>query len=227
MKYFKEKFGKKFDFRGKPKITLRDVKLVHKLIFYNHELTAKSIKRILNLNIAERTIQKLIHNLGWRKIRTRYCQIVSGKNRIERLLYARHCKFVHERFNDCIFEDETTVELRYTSFKRWFKSKLPGENSRGFVGKYAHNIKIHVVAAISRLGPSSAILFKGKLNSPSFINILDGSIIPFIRNNFNNHRFMMDGAPSHTAFKTRRHLMINHINYFKTPAQSPVIKTNF
>ncbi len=85
---------------------------------------------MLNLDVCERTIQRVIHNLGWRKVRvrTRYCQIVSSKNRIEEFIYARHCKFVNEKFDNCILEDETTVELRYTSFKRWCK-KLPDENN--------------------------------------------------------------------------------------------------
>jgi hypothetical protein len=222
IKIIKDQLRKKYDLRGNPIITNSDIKKINRLVYFNRELNSKKIKQLLNLDVSERTIQRIIHNLGWRKIRTRYCQIVSSKNRIERLIYARHCKFVNEKFDNCIFEDETTVELRYTSFKRWYK-KLPDENKNGSIGKYAHNIKVHVLGAISRRGASGAILFKGKLNSPGFINILDMAIIPFITNNFTAHRFIMDGAPCHTAYKTKRHLIANHINQFKVPAQSPVI----
>ena len=58
--------------------------------------------------------------------------------------------------------------MRYTSIKRWHINFLD-ETSGGKVGKLAHNIKIHVLAGISRDGATSAILFRGKMDGIGFI----------------------------------------------------------
>ena len=54
-------------------------------------MSAKRAKAKLNLRASSRTVQKYLNALGWRKIRTKYCQYVSIKNRIERVLFARAC----------------------------------------------------------------------------------------------------------------------------------------
>lgn len=127
----------------------------------------------------------------------------------------------NEKFHNFVFLDETTVELRYTSIKRWYIN-FADETSTGKVGKLAHNIKVHVLAGISREGATSAIIFRGKMDARGFTNLFDSYIKTFFRNR-PEMRLIMDGAPSHTSVHTREYLQENNIIQFKTPAQSPVI----
>ena len=61
------------------------------------------------------------------------------------------CSFFEENFNNVIFIDETTIEVRFYSRQRWHKDP-ENEPSRGRLGVHKHNPKIHVLAGISRRG---------------------------------------------------------------------------
>jgi len=71
-------------------------------------LTARKIKAKLFLAASPRTIRRCIRKLGWKKIQTRYCQIVSPINRIKRFVYASMAKINNENFSDVIDVDECT-----------------------------------------------------------------------------------------------------------------------
>ncbi len=71
------------------KISEAELMKIDKIVFKNRNITAKAIKIRQNLRASSRTIQKYLNILGWRKVRTKYCQVVSQKNRIERLAFAK------------------------------------------------------------------------------------------------------------------------------------------
>ena len=82
------------------------------------------IRRELILTASTRTITRYANKLGWKKIRTRYCQIVSFNNRIKRYIYACNSKLFKDKFLDSIHIDECSVELRFTTHKNWNKKNL-------------------------------------------------------------------------------------------------------
>ena len=54
--------------------------------------------------------------------------------------------------------------------------------------------------------------------------ILQRNLVPFIREHFpQHHRFWQDNDPKHTARLTQEFYTENGINWWKTPAQSPVL----
>ncbi|CAF1110784.1 unnamed protein product [Brachionus calyciflorus] len=116
--------GKESSTRGRKhcKINERDIKKLDKMISNNRELTAKRLKRLMRLTASERSVRRYIQSLGWKFKRTRYCQIVSPKNRIERIIYCFMCVITEENFDDVVFIDETTIELRFYSRQRWFRN---------------------------------------------------------------------------------------------------------
>ena len=58
--------------------------------------------------------------------------------------------------------------------------------------------------------------------SNDFQNYLSASILPFIRDKFPyRHRFFMDNDPKHTSHSTTGFMILNNINHFATPPQSP------
>jgi hypothetical protein len=65
-------------------ITNKGLLEMNKLLLRNSQITAKVIKKELVLTASTRTITRYCNKLGWKKIRTRYCQIVSFNNRIKR-----------------------------------------------------------------------------------------------------------------------------------------------
>ena len=78
-----------------------------------------------------------------------------------------------------------------------------------------------MIGGISRWGRTELIIFDGKLNSTGFCQCLQIFLLPFINEHQQYHRLHMDNAPSHTANSTREFIELNHVNHFKTPAQSP------
>ena len=90
------------------------------------------IKQKPKLNVSFRTIQRWIKKLGVHLFnlkqinletlnicvkagsgkKNKFCQMVSLKNRRRRYAFAMMCMLHEEKFDDKIFIDETTVELR-------------------------------------------------------------------------------------------------------------------
>jgi len=81
------------------------------LVENNKNLTTPQIKNSLNLRASTRTVQKYLNRLGWRKIRVKYCQFVSRKNKIERLNFCNFCLLANDSFDFSIFLDECTVMM--------------------------------------------------------------------------------------------------------------------
>ena len=64
------------------------------------------------LTASTRTINRYISQIGWRKVNTKYCQIVSPVNRLKRFIYYCMAKLNNDNYEDVIDIDECTVELR-------------------------------------------------------------------------------------------------------------------
>ena len=170
-----------------------------------------------------RTIGEAINRLGWRRVPTKYCQIVEPRNCVKRFIYCGFCKTYNEKFENTIDADETTVELRYCTRANYNKRKLRLLRAAGGkLGKPKHNFKIHLFGGISRRGLTPLVMFTGTMYSKDFQNFLTASIIPFIRKKMPfNHTFNMDNDPKHTSLSTKRFMILNNINHFETPPQSP------
>jgi hypothetical protein len=123
------------------KVTLRQLNHIEKMLRVDRGLTAETIRRKTGIRVTMRTLRKYCNILGWRKIRTKYCQTVSTKNRIERVVYSMFCIDSKENFNHTIFIDESTVAMNSNSRTIWFKV-FPHENAFGLVGAHKHPLKV-------------------------------------------------------------------------------------
>ena len=54
--------------------------------------------------------------MGWVKIKTKYCQAVSLKNKKERIVFATMAKNLKDTFHNSIFIDESTVQAIKNSY---------------------------------------------------------------------------------------------------------------
>ena len=60
-----------------------------------------------------------------------------------------------------------------------------------------------------------------------FVNILEGMLVPFITNVYpEEHIFMQDNNPKHTSGYAADWMKDNSINWWKTPAESPDLRTS-
>ena len=75
-----------------------------------------------------------------------------------------------------------------------------------------HPVKVHVWAGMSWEGPTSVIIFEGKMNAAGFIQVLDAGLIPFTKIVIRNPRLMMDNDPKHTSRQVEDWLQNEDIN---------------
>jgi hypothetical protein len=212
------------DNRDKILISNAGMLAINKALLKKPCLTAGKLKKDLRLVATTRTISKAINLMGWRKVQTKYCQIVRPVNRLKRFIFACLVKRFGENFDDAIVIDECTVELRIFNPTNWRKDGQPLlRASGGKLGKPKHNVKVHLFGGISRRGLLPLITFGGIMYSKDYQNWLSLSVIPFIRQKFPfGHRFYMDNDPKHTSNSTKRFILRNNINHFMTPPESPV-----
>jgi transposase len=195
------------------------LKELNRLVIRNKGISAKKAKLALNLNVSTVSIVNYWKKLGWKKISTKYCQFVSVKNQIERVVFANFCLIYNETFEYVIFLDECTVEMVYEPTSYWYRSS---PSHIKLVGKYQHEASVHIIGAISRRGRSNLMIFSNNLNSTGFQVLCDQFLIPFVREKFPiAHRVQMDNARVHVSEETFLYFMRNQLNHFRTPAQSP------
>ena len=144
-------------------------------------------------------------------------------NRLKRFIYYFFCKRYQEDFVDTIDVDETSLEIKFSSNSNYRKPEIALlRPAAGKLRKPKNNFKVHLFGGISRQGLTPLIIFTGTMFSGDFQNFLTASILPFIRLKFPyGHRFFMDNDPKNTSHSFRRFIILNNINHFETPPQSP------
>ena len=137
-------------------------------------------------------------------------------------MYGCCAKIFREKFFDSIHADECSVEIRKTTIKTWFKPSLMLRAAGGKIGKHKHNITVHLWGGISRRGLTNLVIFEGRMDSIGFQSILTAGLIPFIRDKYpDGHRLFQDGDPKHTSYSSKRFMVMNGINNYPMPPESP------
>ena len=71
-------------------------------------------------------------------------------------------------------------------------------------------------------GSTGVCVFDGIMKAPLYIQILENTLLPFLRDVFpNGHRFMQDNDPKHTSRLARQFMLDNDVHWWKTPPESP------
>ena len=67
------------------------------------------------------------------------------------------------------------------------------------------------------------MIFRGNLNANGVMLLFDEFLLPCSLSSVypEYHQVHMDNAPTHTAHKTTLYMILNNINHFQTPPQSP------
>jgi nicotinamide mononucleotide adenylyltransferase len=91
------------------KVSVDELTAIERRVTIKRELAARKLKSQLHLQASVRTVQKYLNILGWRKKMTKFCQIVSSKNRMERIIFAKLCSATNYNFHTTIFIDESSI----------------------------------------------------------------------------------------------------------------------
>ena len=59
------------------------------------------------------------------------------------------------------------------------------------------------------------------MDADLFCNILETTLVPFIRERLPDHRFMQDNDPKHTSRRAQTFFDEQNINWWRTPPESP------
>ena len=119
---------------------------INKELLKNPVVNCNYIKTKLNLVASVRTIRRYVNMLGWRRVETKYCQIVTFNNRVKRYIYSCCCKIFNKRYEDVIDIDEYTAIIRLAGYKNYRKhSSDILRAAGGKIGRQKHStVKIHI-----------------------------------------------------------------------------------
>ena len=168
-------------------------------IMEDDETTAKELKKMLaesGHHVSETTALKCRKGLGWTRRGSAYCQMIRDVNKEKRLEWARRND--GDDFEDCIFSDETTVQIE--THRRFCCTKT-GLKPR-YKPRPKHPTKVHVWAAISKKGRSVICIFEGCMDAVAYISILDQTLKPMIELPTDLCRTMIQSTllPGHSNF---------------------------
>lgn len=207
---------KRKDGSGRPsKATDKQILLkIETYLKTNDEATSSEIKdylRSFGHSLSFTTIRRAKAFLGWTLKAPGYCQLIRDVNKTKRLAWAR--ANATETFDDVIFTDETSVWLE--------KHKRRCYHKKGYIKRAKprakYPVKVHVWAGISKNGATNACIFEGNMDAQMYTEILDKTLIPFLKSSRTRYRFMQDNDPKHTSMYVQNFLREKNVNWWKTP----------
>ena len=182
----------------------------------NDEMTSAQIKKKLakhGVAVSSSTVRRSRKQQGWTLQRTRYCQLIRDANKIKQLEYTQRVLESGDTFHNVIFSDECSISLAHYRHTCYQKFDEPTKRKP----KPKHPLKVHVWAGISRHGATEICIFDGIMDADLFCNILETTLVPFIRERLPDHRFFQDNDPKHTSRRAQTFFEEHNINCWRTP----------
>ena len=202
---------------GRPKIVSpRKLTVIEESMQSNDETTGKELtEKVYRRTGAKLSLWSIYSGrraLGWSYRGAAYCQLIREVNKQKRLQWAQ--RYVNDSFTDVIWTDETSVQLET---HRCFCCRKNGQKPRN-KPRPKHPVKVHVWAGISWNGATNVCIFDGIMNAERYINILEMTLVPFIREKYpEQHRSMQDNDPKHTSRRAVAFFEEKEINWWRTP----------
>ncbi|CAJ0589295.1 unnamed protein product [Cylicocyclus nassatus] len=147
--------------------------------------------------------------------------MIRDVNKVKRLEFATSMLTQNEIFADCVFTDESTVEV-FTSSK--FCYTRLGKYRARLRARPKHPAKVHIWGGISMRGTTSLAILPGhmRINSATYCRILEKCYLKFHNTIYHGFaRLVHDNAPAHTSVFTKKKLDAWKIKVLDWPPESP------
>jgi len=215
---------------GRPKkITPRDSRAVKRIFQQNRRTNLKEIKDQFTTSTSKKiglnTIRRHLHEIGFHgRVGVRK-PLVTKKNQVKRLNWAKERQKWDDEWSDIIWSDESKFELFRGDGRRWVwrrphekydvKCLIPTTKS-GQDG-------VMVWGCFTKHGLGPLVRLDGKITAKEYITVLQNHLIPYMNTleNKENVKFQEDNAPIHTARIAKKWKDENNVISLPWPAQSP------
>jgi len=223
-KYKNNENFKKIETRGRKKTLNFEEKLkIKNYVEKNNFMTLKKIKTNLNLNISTSTIRRILNEFGYHQFRAVKKPLLSEKNRIDRLNWAKeHQNWSYKEWENILWSDETPVHFFNTrNYWVWRKEgeRLDPKNVKKTVKHGGGKIMIWGCFHGKTMG--KLIRIEGIMTSKSYVeDICDEYLFYYLQNN-KNLTFQSDNDPKHRSKETKEAFQLEQVKEMIWPAQSP------
>ena len=181
-------------------------------------LSLRNLASQSGINVSFSTVGRAMNDLKYNKRYTDKTPMLSEKNRIYRIKWAKKYRYPKKLWFQTIFLDEMSVWLSRGRIKIWTKS---GKKKR-LAPTTKHTPKIHVWAAFSSMGTLPLCISTQNMNSDLFIDILQTHLFAQAEVFHENQwRLVMDNNPKHTSIKVQKFLHEKIPIPIPWPSQSP------
>ena len=170
-------------------------------------------------------IRRILRKHGIRCRRPFRGQILLPRHRQNRLSWSRDSRnWTSEDWKHVLFSDECRFSLNSDDRRQKNCRKRGSRVTQCNIQEVDRwrSKSLMVWGGISSFGASRPILVTGNLTAARYVNdILQGEVLPMLRENHNLWAFQQDNAPAHKAAITTRFLNENNILTLPWPALSP------
>ena len=193
---------------GRPKlITPRDDRAINRILGANRRTNLKEIKENFIIStskdISENTLRRHLHDIGFYGQAGVRKPLVSEKNRIKRLGWARERQKWSNEWDKIIWSDESKFELFRGDGRRWVW-RMPHEKYD--VECLIPTMKsgqdgIMVWGCFTKHGLGPLVRLDGRITAKEYVTVLNDHLMPYINTleSKEDMFFQEDNAPIHTA----------------------------
>ena len=211
----------------KPILSPRDLRKLRNIVTKNRRATLSEIREELQENVSNKTIGRMLIQLGYRSRKAVRKLFISKKNAQRRLLWCKlFRKWTLKDWKRVIWSDECSIQLWQASRDHRIR-RTPLEKFHPDC--VAPTVKhgggsLMVWACFNWDGLGLIIVIEGSVKQEKYIEILENHLLPFwkrIKRRVRSPIFQDDGAPAHTARSVAIWKRSKEIRSFRWPAQSP------
>ena len=162
-------------------------------------LSSRNLASQPGVNASFSTVCRALRDLEYSKKYPDKTPMLSEKNRLYRIVWAKKCMYPKKLWMQTIFLDEMSIWLSRGRIKMWTKS-----GKKRFAPTTKHTPKINVWAAFSSMGTFPLYIFTDNMNSDMFLHILKSNLLVQAEVfHLDQWRLVMDNDPKHKSKKVQ------------------------
>ena len=180
-------------------------------------LSSRNLASQPGVNASFSTVCRALSDLEYSKKYPDKTPMLSEKNRLYCIVWAKKYMYPKKSWMQTIFLDEMSIWLSRGRIKMWTKS-----GKKRFAPTTKHTPKINVWATFSSMGTFPLYIFTDNMNSDMFIHILKSNLLVQAEVfHLDQWRLVMDNDPKHKSKKVQDFLHGKMPIEMPWPSQSP------